>query len=170
MQDDLVALARDSAELNRFDSRVLFVTGDLLAPPAALHERRFDHVMANPPFTKSGTGRVSPDASRALASVEGAADLAAWIAFCVAHAAPGGSVTFIHRADRAGEVASFFAGAGLTTLVFPLGPKRVLVQGHKTGRGSVAYLTGLALHQADGRFAPDADAILRHGAALTLAK
>jgi tRNA1(Val) A37 N6-methylase TrmN6 len=168
VQADLIALAQRSAELNRVSERVSFVAGDLLAVPSSLQGQRFDHVMANPPFARAGTGRVSPDPAKALASVEGAADLAAWVAFCIAHVKPGGSVTFIHRADRAGEVASRFAGVGLTTIVFPLGSKRVLVQGNQTGQGSVTYMSGPDLHLADGRFSAEADAILRDGTALVL--
>lgn len=169
VQADLIQLAGDSADLNRMAGRVAFVAGDLLAPPRAVLDRPFDHVMANPPFAKSGTGRVSPDRGKALASVEGPADLAAWVAFCIARMTAGGSVTFIHRADRAGEVASLFAAGGLATVVFPLGPKRVLVQGNKKDAGSVTYMPGLELHQADGTFSPAADAVLRDGRALVLA-
>jgi tRNA1(Val) A37 N6-methylase TrmN6 len=170
VQADLVALACESADLNRVSERVSFVAGDLLAAPIALQNQRFDHVMANPPFARHGSGRVSPDPAKALASVEGAADLAAWVAFCIAHLNPGGSVTFIHRADRAGEVASLFAAAGLATIVFPLGPKRSLVQGNQMGNGSVTYKCGFDLHQADGRFSAEADAILRDGNALVLTR
>ena len=174
VQADLVQLARESADLNRMTERVSFVAGDLLDPPAMIRDRQFDHVMANPPFAKSGTGRISPDRAKALASVEGPADLAAWVAFCIARVTPGGSVTFIHRADRAGEVAALFAAGGLATIVFPLGLKRVLVQGNQKSpgsvtSGSVTYMSGLDLHQADGQFSPAADAILRDGRALVCA-
>lgn len=169
IQTDLIQLAHDSADLNRMAERVSFVAGDLLAPPATIRERRFDHVMANPPFAKRGTGRISPDRGKALASVEGAADLAAWVEFCIARVTLGGTVTFIHRADRAGEVASLFAAGGLATLVVPLGSKRVLVHGNKQSGGSVRYMTGLNLHQADGTFSPQAEAVLRDGGELMLA-
>jgi len=168
LQADLIQLAHDSAELNSLSERVSFLTGDLLAPPVELRGRLFDHVMANPPFAKKGSVRVSPDPGRALASVEGSADLAAWVVFCAARVTNGGSVTFIHRADRAGEVASLFAGAGLETIVFPLGPKRVLVQGNNKASGSVIYKAGLDLHRPDGRFSAEADAVLRGGRALLL--
>jgi tRNA1(Val) A37 N6-methylase TrmN6 len=144
LQADLVALAQRGADLNRVADRVSFVAGDLLDPPPALSERAFDHVMANPPFARAGSGRISPDPGKALASIEGPADLAAWVAV-------------------------LFAAAALETVVFPLGPKRVLVQGNKKSMGSVTYMSGLDLHQPDGRFSPEADAILRGGGALMLA-
>jgi tRNA1(Val) A37 N6-methylase TrmN6 len=170
VQADLIQLARDSADLNRVSERVSFVAGDLLAIPPAFADKLFDHVMANPPFARQGSGRISPDPARALASMEGAADLAAWVEFCIAHVKVGGTVTFIHRADRAGEVASLFAASALTTVVCPLGPKRALVQGNKIGAGSVAYISSLDLHQAGGQFSAKAETILRDAGALILAR
>ena len=169
LQADLIALASESARLNRVTERVSFVAGDLLAPPDAIAAIAFDHVMANPPYARRGSGHVSPEPAKAVASVEGAADLAAWVAFCAGRVKPGGSVTFVHRADRAGEVAAAFVAAGLAALVFPLGGRRMLVYGTKTGHGTLTYVSGLDLHEADGRFTPDAEAILRDGAALSIA-
>lgn len=167
-QGDLIALAQESASLNGVSDRVTFHAADLLAALPPIAGQSFDHVMANPPFAKRGSGRVSPDPSKALASVEGAADLAAWVAFCVARVKAGGSLTFIHRLDRAGEVADLFCANGLKTIVLPLGPKRVLVRGIKAGDAGVTYVSRLDLHEADGRFTSKADAILRDGQALII--
>ncbi len=168
LQAELVALARESAELNGMSRRVTFIAGDILSPPPPIADTLFDHVMANPPYMRAGTGNVSPDRVRALSSVEGEADLAAWVRFCFGHVRPGGSVTFVHRADRAAEVAGLFLGAGAGTVIFPLGSKRALVQGIAGGRGGLTHLSGLVLHRADGTFTTEAETILRHGAALTL--
>lgn len=170
LQADLVALARDSAKLNIMSERVTFFDGDILAPPSPIAETSFDHVMANPPYMRSGAGNVSPDPARALASVEGEADLAAWVRFCFARVRRGGSVTFIHRADRAAEVAGLFVAAGAETVIFPLGSKRALVQGIAGGRGGLTHLSGLVLHRADGTFTTEAEAVLRHGRALVIAR
>ena len=170
LQDDLVALARRSATLNGHVDSITFLCGDLLSPPSELSSASFDHVMANPPFARAGSGRVSPDRSKALASVEGAADLAAWVAFCVGRVRPGGSVTFVHRADRVAEVVSLFAQSGLDTTVLPVSDKRVLVQGIRSPGGTVRYLPAFDLHEAIGQFTPAAEAILREGHALTIAR
>ena len=170
LQDDLILLAQQSAALNGRVNSVTFLCGDLLSPPPELSSASFDHVMANPPFARAGSGRVSPDRSKALASVEGAADLAAWVAFCAGHVRPGGSVTFVHRADRTAEVASLFGRSGLDTTVLPLGDKRVLVQGIRSPGGTVRYLRAFDLHEADGQFTPAAEAILREGRALAVAR
>ena len=57
--------------------------------------------------------------------------------------------------------------------MLPLWPKAgvaaklVLARATKAGRGPFRLLPGLVLHEADGRFTPAADAVLRDGAALS---
>jgi tRNA1(Val) A37 N6-methylase TrmN6 len=59
-------------------------------------------------------------------------------------------------------------------VVLPLWPKAgreaklVLLQAIKNGAGPSRILSGLTLHQPDGRYTDEADAILRHGNALAL--
>ena len=83
VQRDLVRLAMQNVGENAMTGRVDIMRGDLLAPPPRLAPGGFDHVMANPPFEAAGTGNVPPDASKAVASVEGEADLADWVSFCL---------------------------------------------------------------------------------------
>ena len=58
--------------------------------------------------------------------------------------------------------------------VFPIWPKAgrparfVLVQGRKHGRSPLVLAPGLVLHTETGAFRPEAEAILRDGAALRL--
>ncbi|MBU6298376.1 MAG: methyltransferase, partial [Alphaproteobacteria bacterium] len=47
--------------------------------------------------------------------------------------------------------------------------KRVIVQVRKGARRPLGFLPGLILHEADGRYTPKADAILRDGMGLPLA-
>jgi tRNA1(Val) A37 N6-methylase TrmN6 len=48
--------------------------------------------------------------------------------------------------------------------------KRVILQSTKGSRAPTALLAGLVLHESDGRYTREADAILRDGASLALAK
>jgi tRNA1(Val) A37 N6-methylase TrmN6 len=60
--------------------------------------------------------------------------------------------------------------------IFPLWPhagepaKRVILQAAKGSRAPTALLQGLVLHENDGRYTRAAEAILRDGASLALAK
>jgi tRNA1(Val) A37 N6-methylase TrmN6 len=46
--------------------------------------------------------------------------------------------------------------------------KRVILQLRKGSGAPLALLPGLVLHEAGGRFTPEADAVLRDGASLAL--
>ena len=168
----LVALANANAAESGFAGRVRFVAGDVLAPPAGLIGKVFDHVLTNPPFSARGAGSPSPDAGKRQATVEGKGGIEAWLVACLAFLKPGGSLTLIHRADRLDAVLAGLAGRAGGIVVFPLWPaagkaaKRVIVAARK---GSIAPLDmrpGLVLHQAGGDYTAGAEAILRDGRAL----
>ncbi len=174
LQAPLAALATQNAALNGCADRLKVVQGDVAAPPAALASSGFDHVMLNPPYLEAASARVSADEIRRIATVEGPADLAAWIACAFALLRPRGSLTAIHRADRVDRVLALLSPRFGDLAVFPLWPregenaKRVLVQARKGSAGPLRFLAGLALHDAGGAFTPAAEAVLRGAQGLDL--
>jgi len=171
----MVRLAERSAAASHLADRVEFVAGDLLSPPPALRPAGFDHVMANPPYTPAGHGNTPVEAGKRVATVEGRATLADWLAFAVAMVRPGGTVTVIHRFDRRGEVTAGLADGAGGTVVFPLWPKRqgqgakrVIVQATKGTAGATRTAAGLVLHRSDGGYTAEAEAVLRGAQALKL--
>jgi tRNA1(Val) A37 N6-methylase TrmN6 len=173
-QRDLIRLANDNILLNNWAGRVTALVGDLLRPPPRLEPGTFAHVMANPPFLERGQATPPPEPGKAEAQLEGEADLAAWVRFALAMLRPKGSVTFIHRADRLEHLLAQLAGRAGEIVVFPLWPgagkpaRRVIVRARKGMASPTKLLAGLVLHEADGRFTPAAEAVLRHAAALPL--
>ncbi len=136
--------------------------------------KAIDHVIANPPFHSAGRVRAAPDKARATAHVMGAGALSAWVRFLSAHAAPKGRLTLIHRAESLGELLRLLERRFGDVTVFPLFPKRgdpatrIILQGRKGSRGGIRLLSGLVLHDADGRYTDEAEAVLRGGEALVL--
>jgi len=153
----LVELANENAAVNKMESRVHFIQGDALDPP----KREFAHVFANPPFHD---GERSPDDSRALA-LQDEGRLGDWLRAGLKRAKSDGSFTAILRADRLGEALNAVPHRGAS--VIPLWPregaeaKRVILRIAKGSRARLSFLHGLVLHEKDGRYTPDADAILR---------
>ena len=152
--------------------------GDVEAPgtdwAGRLRTNSFDHVFANPPFHRVEETRAPSDSRKAVAHQRDRDSLDRWVRFLVAHAKAGASITLILPAaalDEGLEVLSGRAG-GLT--VFPLFPRvgapanRVVLQGRKGSRAPLRLSPGLVLHREGHDFAPEADAVLRHGAALNL--
>ncbi|MFQ5764387.1 MAG: tRNA1(Val) (adenine(37)-N6)-methyltransferase [Rhodospirillales bacterium] len=171
----LADLAGESAAESGLSDRVDFVAGDLLAPPESLAQDGFDHVMANPPYRAAGTGNPPPDAAKRRATVEGAAALAHWLRFALGMVKGGGTVTVIHRFDRADEVVQGLSEGAGDIVVFPLWPKqrgegakRAIAQGRKGAGGETRWAAGMVLHAPGGGYTAEAEAVLRGGEGLAL--
>lgn len=171
-----VRYAVDNVNLNHVRDRIEVLHGDLLHPPPRLAAGTFTHVMANPPYLETARGRVSTNPNKATANHEGNADLDQWAKFCLLMVKPKGTVTFVHRADRLPEILSYFMGRLGDIVVYPLWPgknkaaKRVLVSGVKNSQGAFKIMPGMILHQDDGKFTPEADAILRNAQGLDMVR
>lgn len=129
-------------------------------------EQQFDHVVSNPPFYPNRTYQCGPSSLKSEAHQE-AVPLAVWIAQMLRHLKKGGLLTVILPPER---LADFFQ-ADIAQLghvrLFPLWSspqkpaRRVIVQGQKGNKGPLKFLPGLVLHDQNGAYTQEADAILR---------
>ena len=171
--------ARENVRINMMAERVDILIGSLLHPPPELQPGSFAEVFANPPYLQQSRAdrRAAPD--DAIETVEGDAKLADWIAFCAEMAAPKGGVTLIHRADRLDEIIALLRERAGGIVVFPLWPraaedgapvdaKRVLVHARKGSEAPLRLSGGMVLHDSDGVYTHAAEAVLRHGKALSI--
>jgi tRNA1(Val) A37 N6-methylase TrmN6 len=174
LQADLVRLAGENARANGVADRFLAVAGDLARPPPRLAPGTFHHVLCNPPHLPAERARPTRSPARDTAKREGEARLGDWVAGALTMVRPGGSVTFVHRADRLDALLAALSGRAGEIVVFPLWPvpgkpaKRVIVRARKEVATPLRLSPGLVLHEAGGGFTPAAQAVLRDGAALTL--
>lgn len=163
---DTARLASQNAQANSAAAR--FVAADIFDLPQDL-KRDFDHVFANPPFHDMGQQSPDPARARALAD-EGS--LGRWLLTGLQRTVSGGFFTAIIRADRTPEALAALGQKGVNLL--PLWPragmpaKRAILIARKGSRAPFHLLAGLVLHEADGRYTAQADAILRDGAALAM--
>lgn len=173
-------LARANLAANGAGDRGRILTGDLLRPPGDLPQHAFAEVMANPPYHLEGASEASPHPRRAASNREAEARLSDWIEAALAALAPKGGLTLIHRADRVSEICALLRGRAGAITIFPLWPragrpaKRVIVRARKGLKSPDVLAAGLVLHGdgerdgggEDGRYSPEAEAVLRDGAAL----
>jgi tRNA1(Val) A37 N6-methylase TrmN6 len=181
MDSELVALAAHNIESNHFSDRVRAVTLDVAAPArafaaAGLAPGAAQRVLMNPPFNDPARQNVSPDARRRVAHVAPRETLAQWVRRANSLLAPSGTLTLIWRADGLGDVlAALGHGFGGVTLL-PVHPKpdaaaiRILVGATKASRAPLTLLPGLTLNDPNGRPTAEAEAVLRGGAPLRLAR
>ena len=164
LQPELAALAERNAALNGVSERVRTIVHDLARPlPQELGP--FDHVATNPPYLAAAVADPSPDARKALATVESTAPLARWLEIATAVLKPAGTLTIIHRSDRLDEIADHLGRLGWGELaVKPLTPaQRVLVRARRATTRARRAAPPLMLHRPEGGYTDEAEAILRHG-------
>ncbi|MBT3990105.1 MAG: methyltransferase domain-containing protein [Rhodospirillaceae bacterium] len=174
IQSPLIELATEIADQNGLLDRVSFETQNILNSAPQCLPNSFEHVMANPPHHKKGSGNPSPDPLKAAANVEGDAALSDWVAFCFSVVKNGGLVTFVHRMDRRDELVALMEPGGAVK-VLPLWPKvqgegakRVLVQAIKGKHSETETRDGLVLHSGEDGYTPEAHAVLREAGRLII--
>jgi len=178
IDSSLAGLAARNIRRNDLDGRLRAVALDVAAPARAFAAAGLSAgcaaaVLMNPPFNDAARHNRSPDAGRRLAHVANHG-LAPWVGCAARLLAPHGVLTLIWRADGLAEVIGALGAFGAVR-VLPVHPRpdapanRILVGAVKASRTPLALLPGLILADADGRPTPEAEAVLRHGAALRLA-
>ncbi|MCB1334770.1 MAG: methyltransferase [Roseivivax sp.] len=145
-------LARRNLALNGLEG--LVAQADLTELPAELRARSFDHVMANPPYFEKARRTVALDAGREVA-LAGETPLDDWVAVAARRLRPGGTATFIQRAERLPDLLAAFCrhlgSVELLPLCGRLGrpPRLILMRGRKQGRAAFRFHAPLVLHRDD---------------------
>lgn len=171
---ELARLAGMNAARNGLEARVRVLRLDALNPSerrAAGLVELANCVVTNPPFFEPRAVRVSPDEGKARAHVlpcaEASTGLSAWIQASLAMLAPGGRFVMIHRPDALGVILAAIGNRLGALALLPVHPTtgasahRLLVSGVKGSKAPLRLAPALILHNAEGRFIPEADAIHR---------
>jgi tRNA1Val (adenine37-N6)-methyltransferase len=171
----LLRIARANAAVNRWPD-LNFAAADLSASPIgpASGGGVFDHAFANPPY-HDPEGTRSPHNARETAKRDAPGQLRIWVEALARPLRHRGTLTII-LPPRLLEPAlvSMREAEVPAECVFPIWPKQgqkaklLLISGRKHGRSPLVLAPGLILHTASGTFRPEAEAVLRDGAALTL--
>ncbi|MEO9461077.1 MAG: hypothetical protein ABJG29_00425, partial [Marinomonas sp.] len=142
-----------------------------------LRQKRFDHVIANPPYFDRDSSTAARDAGREVAMGEDTA-LDTWIDVASRRLAPKGYASFIHRAERLPVLLSGISRRLGWLQVLPLQPRigrdpgLVIVRARKGGRAAFRLHAPVLMH--DGlthdsdkeSYTPRIRAVLRHGSPL----
>jgi tRNA1Val (adenine37-N6)-methyltransferase len=103
-QQTLAAIARRNVEINGAAARVEIVELDLLHLRQRFKGASFDRVLANPPYRRQGSGKISPRPGRDRARHESTATLADFLAAAHFLVRPGGTISFIYHVSRLSEL------------------------------------------------------------------
>ena len=131
-----VLAQRNGAEAG---ARMTVTTADLLTLPSDLRQRRFDHVIMNPPYFDRAHSTTATDPGKDIAFAGNTA-LADWLDVGIKRVAPKGLLTLIQRVERLPEVLAAVSGRLGSVIVQPITPRadraanRVIVQAKQEGR------------------------------------
>jgi tRNA1(Val) A37 N6-methylase TrmN6 len=179
VQPDYADLARRNAVANDLPLEV--ITADLRGLPADLRQRRFDHVIMNPPYFDRDTGTAATDPGRDTA-LGGDTHLADWLDVGTRRLAPKGYLTLIQRIERLPELLSAVQGRLGSVVVLPIAgrpgraPGLFILRARQEGRAPFRLLPALEMHVGmahDGdkdSYTPQVAQILRNGVELPMTR
>jgi tRNA1Val (adenine37-N6)-methyltransferase len=166
-QAEMADLAERNVTLNGLAERVAIRNADILDVKKLFPASSFDLVVANPPYRKRSTGRISPKPGRDLARHESTASLTDFLAAAKNLVKLTGRICFIYHPSR---LAEFLTEAG----AMKLSPARLrMVHGNSTaearmflielakGRKSeLAILPPLIVYEENGGYTQEMEMIL----------
>ena len=169
---ELAAQCRHNVRLNGVEARTRVLEADILAPAGerrgkGLASASADIVVTNPPFLEAGRARASPDTRRAAAHQLPENGLAQWLRSCSDVLKPKGMLALIHRSDQLAECLRHLQRGFGGLVVRAIHPRsgepavRIVITARKGSRAPLLIAPPLVLHEGDGRFTAEADAIHR---------
>lgn len=126
IQPEMADMARRSVAHNGLADVIRVVEGDVKDAPSTLGTEKYDVVLVNPPYMKSGAGEENESKSRAIARHEillTFEDIACVLAKLLRYS---GSAYVVHRADRIAEIVHLLK-------TYKLEPKKLTFYGAKGG-------------------------------------
>ncbi|MCA1794497.1 MAG: tRNA1(Val) (adenine(37)-N6)-methyltransferase [Desulfotignum sp.] len=162
LQEDLARLAQKNAAQNRLDHSIRILNRDIGSLTKEDISTPADIIVSNPPYKKKATGRVNPDAAKALARHEITLDITTLVRKASFLLQPQGQLCLIFPAPRLEELQFCLESSGfrphwIRFVHFrPKGPAgRVLVSAVKCDDVSCTIRPPLYLYNPDGT--PTAD-------------
>jgi tRNA1(Val) A37 N6-methylase TrmN6 len=177
VQPEYAELARRNAEYNTVALSV--VTSDLRSLPLDLRQKRFHHVIMNPPYFDSAKGSSSVDVGRDIA-LRGDTALIDWIDVASRRLQPRGHLTLIQHIERLPEVVAAVEPCLGSIQIAPLVPRSgrdahlFLLRAKKEGRAKFRLHPPKTLHLGNvhsdehDSYVPSVSDVLRFGAEFCL--
>lgn len=177
VQPQLAALGRGNLSRNGMVGEIL--EADVAALPADLRQKRFDHVITNPPFFDRQEGSPAKRVERELGRGE-TISLEHWLDAAMRRVAPAGTLTLINRIERLPDCLACLGGRLGSVTVLPLAPRQdrpaklFVLAARRDRRGPFSLRPPFVLHQGDAHekdgesYTQAAQTILRDGGSLAL--
>jgi len=157
VQDDLYLLCSENLETNGLEN-VIPVHRDVRRLYQSIDPRHFDVLVANPPYRRSGTGRVSPDRGRKIARQDLFGEIELWLDLGK-FLKQGGRYNLVFPAARLAELLALMRKRLLEPKrIRPVHPYQdkpaslALVEAVKAGGTGLEMLPPLVVHEPGGAY------------------
>lgn len=161
LHPDAAELCRRNIVDNSLDGRITVLERHIADLTKRLSAESFDIIVANPPYTRSGSGRKSPLFARQLARHDEAADIATWLDLQKLLKNKG-RYFIVYPAGRVAELFSLMKTCGLEPkrlrLVHPFTNKPAalcLIESVKSAGVGVEVVPPLIVHGDDGDYSAE---------------
>lgn len=167
LQEAMAELAARNVLLNGLADRITILRRDVTDLKGLFPASSFDAVLANPPYRKRGTGKVSPKAGRCDARHESSAGLAEFLAVAKYLVRSGGRICFIYHPSRLGELLAEAAFLRLAPLRLRMvhgtagaEARMFLAELAKGRKGELKVLPPLFVYDGQGEYSSETRKIL----------
>ena len=160
--------AQKNIQQNGMMQKITLIHGDFLKEAENLEPESFDHIVSNPPYRKIQTGRINPDAGKALARHELSLNMNSLLDKSALLLKTGGQIVLAYPPERMGETlrelecrslyprqARFIHGN------FQTAAKIFLVAALKGKKSDFSVAPPLAVYNKDGTYSREAESLLR---------
>lgn len=161
MHPPVAELARMNISHNNLTTRITLLEQDIRTLKRSLQPESFDAIIANPPYTKAGSGRRSPSASRQVARHDESADIGAWldVQYFLKNK---GRYNLVFPAARTAELVSLMRAKNLepkrARFIHPYQGKPaslVLIEAIKAAGSGLDILPPLIVHEHSGAYSEE---------------
>jgi tRNA1Val (adenine37-N6)-methyltransferase len=159
VQASLADLARKNITANHMEKQIVLVHDDMRAFAARTVPGGFDWVVSNPPYRAPYSGRVNPEAQKALARHEIMIDLQGLIDSARRLLRTGGRFATIFPATRLVDLLFEMRAAGIEPKNLQSvhshegqGARLIMVCGIKAGRAGLRWAAPLVIYRGDGTY------------------
>lgn len=162
IQPESADMARRSVALNRLETKIQIIDGDIKEAASIFGAASFDVVTCNPPYMIGQHGIQNPDAPKAIARHEIHCTLEDVISQAAKLLKPGGHFYMVHRPFRLAEMISLMTQYRLEPkrmqLVYPYvdkEPNMVLIEGVRGGKSRMQVEKPLIVYKEPGVYMPE---------------
>ncbi len=167
IQSDLADLATKNIKENHFTDRVTIICRDARKLTRKETSGPFNLIICNPPHYPVDSGRINPDAGRALARHEITLNTGDIIETAARLLDLGGRIGIIYPAHRLAELFEAMKSRGIepkrTLCVHPMPgkeAKRVVVEGVKGGKPGLRVAPPLFIHTQQGEYSHEVEQMI----------